>query len=85
MLLGAHLEELIQEECKPVGQHLLSHRLRPDTHRQKREKKQTQLLKKGKAQTKLLSKVIMKFNNFLGRESFQLRNYQRRSTQACAN
>lgn len=36
-VVGTYLEELIQEECEPVGQHLLGDRLRSDTQREKKK------------------------------------------------
>lgn len=38
------LEELVEEEREPVGQHLLCHRLRSDTQQQTTQLKQQQLI-----------------------------------------
>lgn len=58
-VVGTHLEELIQQECKPVGQHLLGDRLRSDIQRER---------------TKNTMPHVDKANNLVGLESFQVHN-----------
>lgn len=45
LVVWAYLEELVQEEREPVGQHLLSNRLRSDVWGEGKEEKQTQSMK----------------------------------------
>lgn len=45
LVVWAYLEELVQEEREPVGQHLLGNRLRSDVWGEGKEEKQTQSMK----------------------------------------